>query len=418
MSWKIGMPNLGHTMEEGTVSEWLKAVGDAVRQGEVIAVVESDKASFDVESPADGVLLAIEVPGGTVVPVGATIGVVGLPGEALEAPSAAAPDAGVAQHAPASSRSAAAVASELPATRSGRVKISPAARALAEQLGLDPAAVVPSGDDGMVTRDDVRAYAEAGQAVDAGTIADAGQAAGTGSAVFTGQPTGSGTATGAANTAGPTPLSPMRRAIADATQRAWQSIPHVALQSHADVGALLEAGGTSLTAAVARACALALGEHPAFNGWLGERGFERAPNVNLALAVATPGGLVAAVVPQAETRSVAELRDAIGRLAESARAGRLDGASMLGGSFTISTLGRWGVDAFAPIISAPQVAILGVGRVNRVAREGPGNGVRFASELGLTLVFDHRANDGVQAAQLLGAIVGYLEQPQRLELTT
>ena len=400
MSWKIGMPNLGHTMEEGTVSEWLKAVGDAVRQGEVIAVVESDKASFDVESPADGVLLAIAVPGGTVVPVGATIGMVGLPGEALEAPSAASPDAGVAQHAPASSGTAATAAPELPAARSGRVKISPAARALAEQLGVDPSAVVPSSDDGMVTRDDVRAYAEAGRA------------AGAGSAVVAGQ------ATGATSTAGPTPLSPMRRAIADATQRAWQSIPHVALQSHADVGALLEAGGTSLTAAIARACALALGEHPAFNGWLNDHGFERAGHVNLALAVATPGGLVAAVVPQAEARSVAVLRDEIRRLAESARAGRLDGASMLGGSFTISTLGQWGVDAFAPIISAPQVAILGVGRVNRVAREGPGQSVHFASELGLTLVFDHRANDGVQAAQLLGAIVGYLEQPQRLELTT
>ena len=85
MSWKIGMPNLGHTMEEGTVSEWLKAVGDPVRQGEVIAIVESDKASFDVESPADGVLIAIEAHGGVVVPVGATIGVVGAPGEVFDA---------------------------------------------------------------------------------------------------------------------------------------------------------------------------------------------------------------------------------------------------------------------------------------------------------------------------------------------
>ena len=89
---------------------------------------------------------------------------------------------------------------------------------------------------------------------------------------------------------------------------------------------------------------------------------------------------------------------------------------MLGGSFTISSLGRWGVDAFGPIISAPQVAILGVGRVDRVAREAPGGGVRFASEMQLTLVFDHRANDGVEAAQLLAAIIGYLEHPQRLEV--
>ena len=91
---------------------------------------------------------------------------------------------------------------------------------------------------------------------------------------------------------------------------------------------------------------------------------------------------------------------------------------MLGGSFTISSLGRWGVDAFVPIIAAPQVAILGVGAVQRVAREGQGGSLRFVSELGLTLVFDHRANDGVQAAQLLAAIVNLLEHPEHLELTS
>ena len=93
-----------------------------------------------------------------------------------------------------------------------------------------------------------------------------------------------------------------------------------------------------------------------------------------------------------------------------------NGANMTGASFTVSSLGRWGVDAFSPIIAAPQVAILGVGRVNRVAREGPGGAVRFTSEICLTLVFDHRANDGVAAAQFLASIVGYLEQPERMEI--
>ena len=374
------MPNLGHTMEEGTVSEWLKAVGDPVRQGEVIAIVESDKASFDVESPADGVLIAIEAHGGVVVPVGATIGVVGASGEVVDAQPAPPTGRSSAQDAATSLPIPGARASALPAGRSGRVKISPAARALAEELGVDPAAVAATGDDGMVTRDDVRAHAAAHTATRA------------------------------------KPLSPMRRAIAEATQRAWQSIPHVALHAHADVGDLMEGGGVSLTAAVARACALALCEHRAFNGWLVDHAFEPSPTVNLALAVATPDGLVAAVVPQAETKTLTELGDEIQALAESARAGRLDGARMLGGSFTISSLGRWGVDAFGPIISAPQVAILGVGRVDRVAREAPGGGVRFASEMQLTLVFDHRANDGVEAAQLLAAIIGYLEHPQRLEV--
>ena len=390
MSWKIGMPNLGHTMEEGTVSQWLKAVGDAVGKGEVIAVVESDKASFDVESPVEGILIAIEADGGSVVPVGATIGVVGalgeLAGEVAGAKPASLPGAPVAQDVASRSAASRARAASSPAGRTARVKISPAARALADELGVDLAGIAATGDEDMVTRDDVRAHAAARTAL--GVKAPEAK-----------------------------PLSPMRRAIAEATQRSWQSIPHVALQSHADVGALVEAGAVSLTAAVSRACALALCEHPAFNGWLVDNAFEPSRSVNLALAVATPEGLVAAVVPQAETKTVTQLRDEIQGLAASAKAGRLDGARMLGGSFTISSLGRWGVDAFGPIISAPQVAILGVGRLDRVAREAADGGVRFASEIQLTLVFDHRANDGVEAARLLASIVAFLEQPQLLELT-
>ena len=389
MSWKIGMPNLGHTMEEGTVSQWLKAVGDAVGKGEVIAVVESDKASFDVESPADGILIAIEADGGSVVPVGATIGVVGAPGEVAGevagAKPASLPSAPIALDGAARLAAPGARTASSLAGRTARLKISPAARALADELGVDLAGIVATGDDDMVTRDDVRAHAAAR------------------------------TAPGV-KAPGAKPLSPMRRAIAEATQRAWQSIPHVALQSHADVGALVEGGAVSLTAAVSRACALALCEHPGFNGWLVDNAFEPSRNVNLALAVATPEGLVAAVVPQAETKTVIQLRNEIQGLAASAKAGRLDGARMLGGSFTISSLGRWGVDAFGPIISAPQVAILGIGRLDRVAREAADGGVRFASEIQLTLVFDHRANDGVEAARLLASIVACLEQPQLLEV--
>jgi pyruvate dehydrogenase E2 component (dihydrolipoamide acetyltransferase) len=382
VTWKIGMPNLGHTMEEGKVAEWLRKVGDAVGKGEAIAIVESDKATFDVECPADGVLLAIHAQAGTVVPVGGLIGEVGTPGETLQSPTAAPAKPGV----------AAAAAAPAPARR-GRVAISPAARALAEELGLDPQEITPTGDDGLVTRDDVRAHARA--LSERSTPANV-------PAVFT-------------TKVRIKRLSAMRRAIAQAAQRSWQTVPHVPLHSRADVGALLQRG-LNLTAAIARATALALSAHPSFNGRLVEQGFEQAGTVNLALAVSTGDGLVTAVVPRAETLSVPQLQAEIKELADSARAGQLDGRRMLGGSFTVSSLGRWGVDAFVPIINAPQVAILGVGRINRVAREAEG-GVRFASELGLTLVFDHRANDGVQAAQLLGSLVELLEHPERLEVS-
>ena len=379
MSWKIGMPNLGHTMEEGTVSQWLKKVGDAVSKGECIAVVETDKASFDIESPANGTLLAILAQAGMAVPVGEAIGLVGAAGDTLENAARLAATA-PRDESPVTVSTAAATLSVPRAPRARRIRISPVARTLAEELGVDTEQIEGSGDDGMITRDDVRAHAAA-------------------------------TPSGKVQ-----PLSPMRRAIADATARAWQTIPHVPLHSHADVTKLVQANQAGLTAAVARACALALDEHPAFNGWLVEQGFKQSGQADIGFAISTSDGLVTAVVIAAQTKSMAQLAQELRDMAATARAGRLDGAKMTGASFTISSLGRWGVDAFSPIISAPQVAILGVGRVARVAREAPDGGIRFASELGLTLVFDHRANDGVAAAQLLAAIVGYLEQPARLEL--
>ena len=385
MSWKIGMPNLGHTMEEGTVSQWLKAVGDVVSKGEVIAVVETDKASFDIESPADGTLIAIQAQAGSVVPVGDAIGLVGAAGETFEEVSALVASLSPAGEQP-TMRAAPVVAA--PNSRLARPKISPAARALAEELGVELEGVVGTGDDDMITRDDIRAHAAA--ALEVPVVLASGAKA----------------------------LSPMRRAIAEATERSWRTIPHVPLQSHADVTALLEKGGISLTAAIARSCALALLKHPAFNGWLIDNAFNSSQHADIAMAISTPSGLVTAVVPAAETKSLAQLAEEIGGLAASARTGRLDGAKMTGGSFTISSLGRWGIDAFSPIISAPQVAILGVGSINRVAREGPGATVRFASEIGLTLVFDHRANDGVEAAELLSSIIDFLEHPENLEVPT
>ena len=375
MIWKIGMPNLGHTMEEGKVSQWIKSVGDRIEKGEVIAIVETDKASFDIESPADGVLISINALAGSVVPVGESIGHVGEPGEIFDE-SKSMPQLDIKKNVGIASLPVA-------ASNSQRLKISPAARALAEELGIDCVDILGSGDDGMITRDDVRAYKAV---IPAKESAEAKL------------------------------LSPMRRAIAEATMRSWQTIPHVPLQSHADVTLLLAKDGISLTAAITRACALALIKHPAFNGWLVDNAFEASKHANIALAMSTPAGLVTAVLPASETKSVRQLSTEISALAESANNGSLNGSKMTGASFTISSLGRWGVDAFSPIISAPQLAILGVGRINRVAREGPDASVRFASEISLTLVFDHRANDGLEAAEMLTTLVGFLEQPETLEL--
>ena len=369
MSWKIGMPNLGHTMEEGKVAEWLKPLGAAVTKGETIALVESDKSTFDIEAPADGVLLAINVEAGETVLVGAQIGLVGLPGEAVSAPEQAQP--AVAAHAATASSG-----EENPTRR--RAKISPAARALAEELGVAIEAVTGTGDDGMITRDDIRGFQ-------------------------------------GATSPAPASTGRMRRAIAEATQRAWTTIPHVALFSHADVTAIVKPRRFGLTEAILRAAALALRDHAAFNGWWSQDGFTAAGSIDVALAVAAPDGLVMPVIRGADGKSIANIAAEIKAFAASARDGTLDGGKTTGASFSMSSLGRFGVDAFAPIISAPQVAILGVGGVDRRAREEASGGVIFRSEVSLSLVFDHRANDGAEAAALLAAIVANLQDIEKLE---
>ena len=158
-----------------------------------------------------------------------------------------------------------------------------------------------------------------------------------------------------------------------------------------------------------------LTEHRHFNGWLVEAGFKEAPQVDLGMAVATGSGLLMPVLRNAQAKSAVALGAEIEVLAAAARAGSLDGSQTTDASFSISTLGRWGVEAFTPIISAPQVAILGVGAVDRVAREAPDGSVRFRSELTLCLVFDHRANDGAEAAVLLASIADRLARPEGLE---
>ena len=371
MSWKIGMPNLGHTMEEGKVAEWLKLPGAAVTRGETIALVESDKSTFDIEAPADGVLLEISVAAGETVAVGTQIGLVGKSGEAVSAPAQAHPAAAAAAN-PVKTTPV----EESPAKR--RAKASPAARALAETLGIDTEAVTGTGDDGLITRDDIRAYQEA-------TAPD------------------------------PPSAGRMRRAVAEATQRAWTTIPHVALFSHADVSDIVKPRRFGLTETILRAAALALKDHAAFNGWWSDDGFKAAGSIDVALAVAAPGGLMMPVVRGADGKSIAKIAAEIRAFAVSAREGTLDGGKTTGASFSVSSLGRFGVDAFAPIISAPQVAILGVGGVDRRAREDASGGVIFRSEVSLSLVFDHRANDGAEAAALLAAIAANLQDIEKLE---
>ena len=393
--WKIGMPNLGHTMEQGTVREWLRKEGEGVRKGDVVVVIETDKASFDVESPGDGVLLKIVVPEGTVVPVGATIGVVGAPGTPL-------PDLG-----PAAARAAAGptaqarvetVPASAPGKPAGRRQVSPVARSLAQELGVDLSLVEGTGPGGLVTKEDVRRTAES-----------------------------PGGAPGAAASAAPglaeagitvVPLTSMRRTIAERMQRAWRDTPMVTLVTHAEVTALLDArhaGGprVGINDLILRVTAVALTQHPRLNAWWREGELRQVRDVNLGVAVAVEDGLVVPVVRRAQQKTVTEIGAEVAALGEKARRSGLGAADVADGTFTVTNLGAWGIDLFTPIINPPQVAILGVGRVNRVPRETP-TGFAFVSELALCLVFDHRAVDGAAGAAMLKTLVELLGDPARV----
>lgn len=371
MAVKVGMPNLGHTMETGKVVEWLVPVGAGVSRGDPIAVVESDKVSMEVEAPASGTLLAQVAELQAEIPVGATIALVGAPGEAIDLPPtrATAPRTGPAATARAQATD------EAPRPAPPRILASPLARSTAARLGLALDAVPGTGPDGLVVRADVE------------RIAGAGRQAG----VVVARPTAA------------------RRRIAERMARAWREIPMVPLTRMLDLEPLAAArralGNPSWTALVARAVALALPAHPRLNAWYRDDAIHACARIDLAIAVALEDDLAVPVIRDAGRLGLDAIAAGIESLATRARAGTLPGDAQADGTFTISNLGGLGVDSFQPIVNPPQVAILGLGRVRAV--EG-------RASMAATLVFDHRALDGADGARFLADLDRRLGDPAAL----
>jgi pyruvate dehydrogenase E2 component (dihydrolipoamide acetyltransferase) len=365
MAIRLGMPNLGHTMESGKVVEWLKPVGTVVARGDLVAVVESDKVSMEVEAPAAGTLLAHVAELQVEIPVGATIAVIGEPGETLDATPPAAP----APPSPSTTRAPAVQ----PAAKVARALASPLARSTAERLGVDLATLVGTGPDGLITRADVERAAPDGAEIRV------------------------------------LPLAGARRRIAERMARAWREIPMVPLARELDVTALAleraRSGGVSWTALVARAVAITLPRHPRLNAWFRGEAIHEVRSVDLAIAVALPDDLAVPVLRGAQAMSLETIGAELARLAAAARAGTLPGDAQADGTFTISNLGTLGIDAFQPIINPPQVAILGLGRI----RDTDG-GKRMSA----TLVFDHRALDGADGARFLAELAQCIAEPAAL----
>jgi pyruvate dehydrogenase E2 component (dihydrolipoamide acetyltransferase) len=380
------MPALELAQETGKVLVWIKKEGDQVVKGEPLLEIETDKVSFELEAPADGVLAGVKSHEGDVVPVGQIIAWLVAPGEQPpEEPDAA--SRGMAQQARPQTAAAAPVAAaaspapEKPAE--GGPRISPKARRMAQELGVDISRVVGTGPGGTISGEDVQAAAK---------------------------PAAPATES----------LSAIARLMAERTTQSWTTVPHFFLARDVDASALTAAreqyGRDKFTHTdfLIALVAKTLLDHPKMNAsWTGS-GIRLNPAVNISLAIAVPEGVVGAVIPNAATANLAEIATQRKDLAERAKSGRLRPADVTGGTFTISNLGMFGVDAFSAIITPPQAAVLAVGRIaDRVVAVNGQPAVR--PMMTITLSSDHRVVDGAQAAMFLKDLVDALEKPlQRL----
>ena len=437
----VNMPKLSDTMEEGTVLTWKAHEGDQVKRGDVLAEVESDKASFDLEAEAAG-YLHIVVDQGKPVPVGDLIARIGdskeadaAPAETAEAPSRQA-EAPEEQAAPAASE-ADAEASPAPAPEPaagpqagadeqlpGGVRASPLARRLARENGVDLSAVSGTGPGGRIVKEDVLRAAEEAKAAPAAAQAGAGPAP-TAPAPAAPARTAAPRPTEAAEVVQPTR---MQTTIARRMALSRSTVPSFYVTVEARVDDLVKlrrqlkesvpaAERVTVTDFVTRAVAIALTRFPEVNASWVEDHFERKRAVNIGIAVppAEGMGLLVPVVHDCDQKDVVQISLDTRQAIERSRAGRPSDADLSGGTFSISNLGMYGVDEFEAIINPPEAAILAVGQLKEVPLVENGQ-VVIGSVMRMTLSCDHRVFYGQTAAQFLGEVRSLLEKPLILAL--
>ena len=421
MATAVIMPKAGMAMEQGTISRWLKKVGDLIKKGEPILEIETDKVSMEVESEVSGVLLAILEEAGAVVPVIQTIAWIGAAGEAVPAVEKKA--AVVKASAPLKEANTPSEVQQVaPQRLSGKIAATPAAKTLAKEKKIDLSKIAPTSVSGVIKRRDVEAKANIKVTPLARKMAaereiDLQSIKGTGVG---------GKITGADIEALPRPatkipLLGMRKVIAQRMCASKREIPEVTLTLSADVTTLLalraklKAEGKAFTVNDFILCAVAraLSESPMVNATLENDVIHSWPDVNLGVAVGLDNGLVVPVLRKAQHYSLAELAMVAKQQIELARNGKLMPDAFLGGTFTITNLGMFGVEHFNPIINLPQVAILGICAAQERLYLDQGQ-VKAKTMMPLCLTHDHRVIDGVCGMNFLNKVKGYLEKPSQL----
>ncbi len=406
MATDVIMPQMGFDMEEGTVVRWLKAEGDNVDRGEPIVEIETDKATVEVESFASGLLRRIVVTEGITVPVGQIIGIIASADEDL--PQIPSPSTGEGQGegdspTPSTAATPASVISEPtptpPAPSKGdRILVSPLAKRIAEEKGVDLSTVTGTGPKGRITKEDVLAAAEADQAPAPApsAVADVSE------------------------------LSKMRQTIARRMTQSKQEMPHFYVTASIDMTRAMTlreelnelwAGEARLTVndLIIKASALALAKFPAFNSHYADGKIKHNPSLNIGVAIALEDGLIAPAILDCRGKSLKDISAASRDLSTRARNGVLKPQEYTEATIAISNLGMFQIDSFIAIINPKQSASIAVGSVTKqpVVRDGQ---ITIADIMQCTISADHRVVNGAEAAQFVNEIKSYLEKPSSLLL--
>ncbi|WP_414049181.1 dihydrolipoamide acetyltransferase family protein [Macrococcus animalis] len=432
MSKRINMPKLGMTMTEGTIDEWYKSVGDTVKKGEAVCMIASEKLTMDVESPADGTLIEITVEAGGLAKVGDQMGLIGVEGESAVSKASGDDEALSESGEPTNERQAIqdaaeksdsferthdneinqnAIEEEKHPTEQGnvsakRVFITPLAKKIAKEKGIDYTQIKGTGGNGRITKRDV----EKAPAQSASPQQNVAQVA-------------------VPQSVTPKNLSPMRSAIASNMMNSLQTTAQLTLHQKANADKLFKFNKTlkdevsnsgldikvTVTALITKAVSLALKDDIKMNSTYKDGTLEKHDTVNIGIATSLDDGLMVPVILDAASKSIGDIAAQIVELSDAARNGSLESDKMSGGTFTITNIGTSGIEYFTPVLNAPEVGILGVGSLQKELKLVDGK-VKEAKILPFSLTIDHQIVDGADGANFLTSLIKYIENPYLLVL--
>ncbi len=429
MAEVIRMPRMSDTMEEGNIVGWLKEVGETVEPGDVLAEVETDKATMELESFHEGVLLHIGIKEGP-VPVNGVLAVIGEAGEdfaaALQAAESEGSDNSAAAASPEPAKEAVInssapapkapapvapviAAPPMPSSNGSRLKASPLAKSMASEAGIDLASIAGSGENGRIVKRDIEAAIQNPVTSAPASVANETKAVPAFNFNSTDQYQD-------------TPVSQMRKVIARRLGESKFSAPHFYLTMEIDMTRAIAVRKTinemaptkiSFNDLVVKSCAAALQQHPTINSsWLGDK-IRTNNSINIGVAVAVEDGLLVPVIRHANMKSLSQINVEVKELAGRAKVKKLQPDEMSGNTFTISNLGMFGIDEFTAIINPPDACILAVGGISQqpVVKDGE---IVIGNIMKVTLSCDHRVVDGASGAKFLQTLKGMLEDPIRM----